>query len=446
MADFVTLEIRVEKRSVASQKAFGIAEAGLEYYKWRLAHFPQDFQDGTGVAGPYIHPYYDPQGGQIGQFSLEIAPSVLCGQAQWVDITSQGQTTEFPAVRRILKSRYTRPSVASYATIVNTNVWAGSDRIIKGRYHSNGGIRMDGTNDSLVTSALANWNCTPSFGCSSPFETKSGVFGAGAGGGQGLWQFPVEPIDFNLISQDLTQIKSLAQTRGVYVPRPADIGYPTAKGYRVIFNADGTITINIVRNTTWVRAYNIQDDGTYTWYRSYEVISQEAFYQTYTLPVSCSAMFFEGDIWIEGTVNGKMTIVSANLIDASIDTSVILNNNITYANTLSGLTVIGEKNVRVPLYSPDTMTLNGIFVAQKGYFGRDHYETGHTPWHIREKMILKGSIVSNKRIGTQWTSGGNIVSGYRNRDESYDSALATAPPPLTPFTDDEYKFVKWEEL
>lgn len=444
IADFVTLEIRTQARSIASQRAFAVAEAGLEYYRWRLAHFPADFQDGTGGVGPYVHSYQDPQGGVIGQFSLEITPSIFCGETQWVDITSTGDTTEFPNMKKTLRSRFTRPSVASYATIVNTNVLVGSGRTIKGRYHSNGGIRMEGTNDSLVTSAVSTWNCTPSFGCGSPFEVKPGVFGSGPGGAQGLWQFPVEPIDFTLISQDLANIKSIAQARGVYIPRPQESGYPTAKGYRVIFNVDGTVTVNVVRNTTWVWACAIQDSGNCAWYKSYEVISQEALYNTYTLPADCPAVFVEGDTWMEGTVAGKKTVVSANLIDGNIDTSVILNGNIAYANTSSGLTVIGEKNVRIALYSPDQLTLNGIFIAQKGYFGRDYYQIGHTPWHIRTKMTLKGSIISNKRIVILW--GGANMSGYINRDESYDAALATAPPPLTPFTDDEYEFVKWEEL
>ena len=443
MADFVTLEARTAKRTIASQRAFNIAEAGLEYYKWRLAHFPNDFQDGTGGAGPYIHPYYDPQGGQMGQFSLAITPHNSCAKAQWVDIISTGETLEFPTVKKKLQGRYARPSIAKYAFITNEGVWLGPTEIARGLFHSNKGIRMDGINDSLVTSALATWNCTPSFGCGSPFQVKPGIFGSGVGGAQGLWKFPVAPIDFTLISGDLVQIKQAAQTSGVYIPRPSDIGYPSAKGYHIIFNNDGTITVNVVKTTQFVYAYSPE---THKDYKSYEVINQEAFYNTYTLPASCSAMFLEGDVWMEGQVNGKLIIASANLIDANIDTSVILNNNITYASTGSGLTVIAERNIRIPLYSPNVMTLNGIFVAQKGFFGRDFYDQGHTPWHIRQQLNIKGTLLSNLQSVTQWVNGGNTTSGYKIEDNIYDSLLATAPPPLTPFTDSDYKFVKWEEL
>ena len=84
-------------------------------------------------------------------------------------------------------------------------------------------------------------------------------------------------------------------------------------------------------------------------------------------------------------------------------------------------------------------------MAQKGRFGRDHYTA--SPWYDRAKMEIYGSIVSKKRVGTQWTySGGGFASGYRIREDSYDRKLMENPPPMTPFSDDEYSFIKWEEM
>jgi hypothetical protein len=37
--------------------ALNVAEAGIEYYRWHLAHGPEDYQDGTGHTGPYTHSY-----------------------------------------------------------------------------------------------------------------------------------------------------------------------------------------------------------------------------------------------------------------------------------------------------------------------------------------------------------------------------------------------------
>ena len=56
------------------ERAEQIAEAGVEYYRWHLAHSPSDFQDGTGVAGPYVHDFFDRNDQKIGEFSLSITP------------------------------------------------------------------------------------------------------------------------------------------------------------------------------------------------------------------------------------------------------------------------------------------------------------------------------------------------------------------------------------
>ena len=64
--------IKASRESFYREQAFEIAEAGIEYYRWHLAHNPTDFQDGTGASGPYIHAYYDKDGVRIGQFELTI--------------------------------------------------------------------------------------------------------------------------------------------------------------------------------------------------------------------------------------------------------------------------------------------------------------------------------------------------------------------------------------
>ena len=74
---FVSLAVSFLNLSVRAQneaQAQAIAEAGIEYYKWHLAYAPQDFTDGTGKPGPYVHQYYNETGADIGQFSLSIIP------------------------------------------------------------------------------------------------------------------------------------------------------------------------------------------------------------------------------------------------------------------------------------------------------------------------------------------------------------------------------------
>jgi hypothetical protein len=448
---FIFSQHKAQIKKALKEEAMQIAEAGVNYYKWHLAHFPNDLQDGTGGAGPYEHEYFDPEGGAIGKFSLEIDGQSQCDNITAVDIISTGWTYKDSSLKRTVKTRYSRPSVAEFAYIIDDNVWAGSDREIKGRYHSNGGIRMDGENDSLVTSAKETWNCTSSFGCNPPYEVKPGIFGDGEGQGKGLWSFPAEPVDFIGLSVDLTQMKSAAQNFGVYFPPPKDIGYPSGKGYHVIFQNNGTFDVYVITDLSPVYGYHLEGENLIgEW--EYQVIDNEVFYQNYQIPSGCGLIFFEDDLWVEGTVQGKTTIVSGDLINPNEDTDVWIAGNIDYTTLdgTDGLLVVGENNILIPLYSPDNMELRGIFMAQKGHFGRNLYTCSYSPYDQRSNLEINGSIVSKGRVGTKWGywawwCGGSTWSGYNNRENSYDRKLMTDPPPLTPYSDDEYNFVKWEE-
>jgi len=450
---------RLNKEKVAKELSFQIAEAGLQYYKWHLAHYPDDLQDGTGEQGPYEHEYYDPQGGAIGKFSLEISGQEECGILTSAMITSTGWSYEYPEVKRVIRVKHSRPSVAEFAYLIDDNVWAGADREIKGRYHSNKGIRMDGENDSLVTSATDEWACTDSFGCEiCPSDCYvqdwscycPGVFGSGEGQEQGLWQFPpefsVEEIKFENIAIDLDKMASASKNFGEYFPPLPTPEHPSGRGYHLVLKNTGEYDLYVITDLDAVYGHSLEGDH---W--DYHIIEQETLIaQNQSLPENCNLIFVEDDLWIEGEVKGKITVASADLTNPNTDTDVILNGNLTYAtqNGADGILVVGEDDILIPLYSPDQMELDGIFLAQKGHFGRNHYYCGwYWPWCDREKLEIKGSIVSKGRVGTQWTyNDGSFASGYRKRENTYDRRLMTNPPPLTPYSDNEFEFVKWEEV
>ena len=442
----------VEKRSQLSKErrevALNLAEAGLEYYRWHLAHWPSDLQDGTGAAGPYVHIVPDPEGGELGNFALSIGGTTACGKVTDVQITSVGTATADPIFKRTLTARYTRPSVADYSHIVNANVWAGSDRVINGPYHSNGGVRMDGVHNAEVTSGVATWLCSSTFGCS-PSATQSGVWGAGST--PSLWGYPKPSIDFNGISVDLVALKGYATSSGRYLAPSGNYGY------RIVFNSNGTFTSYRVTGTTQVWGYTTEDG----WVQERPVITAMTATTTPTIPSGCPVIFVEDNVWLEGTVNGKVTLAAADVTQSNVDRSIVIPNNITYASTTGhGLTVIGEDNVYIGLNTPSTMSISGIFIAQKGRFGRNHYcasecDSSHSgseglpsnldPYVTRTTLNTTGSVVSNGRVGTKWTSGGTFISGYNQRNDTYDRSLASSPPPFTPPTSDDYKFVLWQE-
>src|SRR5947209_1448221 len=66
--------IKASRRSVTREQSIQVAEAGIDYYRWHLAHAQGDYQDGTATSGPYVHIFYDKTGMRIGTYTLAITP------------------------------------------------------------------------------------------------------------------------------------------------------------------------------------------------------------------------------------------------------------------------------------------------------------------------------------------------------------------------------------
>ena len=79
LAGFVLMTNKAQTASTDRAKAFSIAEAGLEYYRWFLAHNPGDITNGTGQPGPYLIPYNDPEAALEGTITLDIEGNTQCG-------------------------------------------------------------------------------------------------------------------------------------------------------------------------------------------------------------------------------------------------------------------------------------------------------------------------------------------------------------------------------
>ena len=442
---YIVTQSKVVEQRYELDLTSDIAEAGLNYYKWYLAHYPNDVTNGTGLPGPYVHTYYDPEGGAIGEFSLQIASTTYCGDVASLDVQSTG-TLFGSDVQRTISARYARPTVAEYAFIINSNVWAGSSLNIVGPYHSNQGIRMDGTNNSTVTSGVTTWSCTATFGCS-PTSNRAGVFTTTGNANPLLFSYPSTPINFNNLTIDLANIQNRAQNNGgIYIPPSGNFGY------RVTFNGNGTVTF---RRVTQVRSYDAYsqelDDHT-----ERNIIQTSTAYSTHTINANCPLIYVADKVWLEGVVDQKVTIAAAGTDNYGNDPDLILQGNITYADPANdGLLAVGENNVLLGVDVPDTMNISGIFGAQKGRFGRNDYNYAdlpnpsgpldYRPYYERQTLNMTGTVVSNGRVGTQWVSGTTFQSGFRNRNNTYDRNLVDSPPPLVPNTSDVYEFIEWRE-
>ena len=102
--------------------------------------------------------------------------------------------------------------------------------------------------------------------------------------------------------------------------------------------------------------------------------------------------------------------------------SVFLAGNITYATNdgSSGLTIVAEDSVLIPLNVPDSMTVHGIFVAQGGLYGRNYYTNSYNCNH----GYCVGSTWASYVTRSQLTTEGSVVSKLVPRG----SAAATPFP------------------
>ena len=235
-------KINLLRLTITREKAFQIAEAGINYYQWHLVKFTDDYQDGTGSSGPYLHDYVDFDTQEtIGQFSLVITPPLLGSTI--VKVQSTGWTNDNPGVKRVITATYGIPSLAQYSLLANDGIAAYyATEVFSGRIHSNNGIRFDAIGNAPIESAKNTYTCMSWQGGGCP-TTKNGVWGSASQDVQNLWQFPVPAVDFSSLTSDLADMKSAANSGGIYLPPSGQ------KGYSLVFNGNGTVSVYVVKKT-----------------------------------------------------------------------------------------------------------------------------------------------------------------------------------------------------
>lgn len=417
---------RTAQKEQNLKRAFNIAEAGINYYKWRLAHLPGD----SGGAGTYD--YKDPLGSDIGKFKLEVTPP--SGGSTIITVKSTGTLNNDIATWGQVEAKFGKRAFSDYAFLSNTDAWFGEGEEVSGKMHTNGGIRMDGESDSTIDSSRETYRCYPYHGCTSPYQIKPGVWGSGEN--PALWRFPptyqIAPFDFNKISIDLGNMKTLAQDQEKY------IGPSGAWGWHIKFNLGGTFSLYKV---TQVYAY-YGYDNTDGWKIRYLDIRTQAASGTYNIPTS-GIIFVEDTAWVSGELDQRVTLAAANLTGTGSDKSIVIHNNITYKekNGSAVLGLIAQKDVLLPKKAPDKLEIDAALLAQKGHVYYYYFTS-----NIKSLIELYGTIITNTVWTWSWVSGGDtIVSGYRKTETTYDNYLTFAPPPHFP-TRDEYEMISWREI
>ncbi len=444
LAGFLGTVLRATAAQTAREHALQIAEAGTEYYRWHLAHDPDDFQDGTGAAGPYVHDFTDAAGRKIGEFSLEITPPPLGSTV--VVVKSVGTYLGTTTAERAVEVTMAIPSVARYAVAADEEVRIGEGTITEGPVHGNSGVRFDGIARNVVSSARdvyddPDHNGGNEFGVHthvSPADPlppaavpdRSDIFTVGR-------EFPVPAIDFAGMITDLAAIKTKAQQAGHYYNASGK------QGYRIVLKANDTYDLYQVKtkNTPASQCKNVQGDADWDLW----TIKTQTLLGNYAFPGN-GLIFFEDNVWVEGTVTtARLTIAAARFPDAPGQRrDIIVNSDINYGaeDGSAVLGLIAQNSVNVGLSSDANLEIDAAMVAQHGRVGRHYYSSSCGTGYTRSSIRTYGSIVSAERYGFAWTDG----TGYQSRSIVYDPHLLYAPPPEFPLTTDEYEVVGWREV
>ena len=461
------MSVRVARHSEAREQALQIAEAGIDYYRWHLAHAESDYQDGTGAAGPYVHDYNNKNDVKIGTFSLAITPPPL--GSTLVTITSTGSVLSDPTVGRTIQTKLAKPSFAKYAVASNDFEWE-EDVEIFGPYHTNGGIHFSSNvlAHNVVTSARVTitdpdygnraWGayyCVSAPGCSGagddpvppnpvptppPIPTANpAVFAAGR-------QIGVPALDFAGLLADLADIKTSAQAGGKYYA-PSGV-----LGYHIILKPTGTfdikkVTALVAVSQACINDSKFMDPGGGSWSIQTETLDPA----DTDVPYPANGLIFvEDNVWVNGTINGaRLVVAAARFPDApATRANITVNADIRYTN-FDGTDVIGliaQNYIRAGLISPDVLHIDGVLMAQTGAVWRDYYPVGNCGGTgLRTRIEIMGSVISAIRYNFSYWCG-YWCSGYQRYVLTYDPQLLFAPPPSFPLTTDKYQIMSWDEI
>ncbi len=396
-----------------SERALEVAEAGVNYYLWHLAHNPSDYQDGgIGGAGPsygpYAHNYYDNDGNLLGTYKLTITPP--SNGSTIATVQSIGQVTGLPGSRTVL-AQLGQPSFSNYIFLSNTELNFSATSTTTGPVFSNVGIQFNGTNNGPVTAARRTYV--------SAYDgnTHAGVWGAG--GPTSQWAYPVPSIDFTSVTVNLSNLQTLAQASGgVYLNGSG------ALGWYLSLRSDGTIDIYKVTSETGAGI-------------------TKTFVRNQAAPTN-GILFSTENLWLSGTNwPGRITIAAAKLPDNSATRKTIkLVDNLTYA-AKDGSAVIGlvaQADIFVPAYVPNTLEINAAVLAQYGSVGYDTSNGG-----LKASFTLYGGIAQNQNnYGFKTLGCGSYCTGFPTTAYNFDSHLIYAPPPQFPTTGN-YSVLNWRE-
>lgn len=430
--------------------AMEIAEAGVNYYLWRLSHFNTDYCDGQSCVGnatigygPYNHDYTDVGGHKIGTYSLKIFPP--SADSSTVRVESIGMVNGRRLQRKII-CELGMPSFTKYTLFSqpqapsgsykdkSPELWVGPNEKITGSAFVNmGGIYNQGEITKDAYSTLETFDSIPG-GDGLPGVAGPGVFG-------GAKIYPTTPVDINKLSVDIDAIRDDAAAGNGFYRNASG-----SNGYSIVLKADN---FDLYRVTQYYGSFDVgsvnnADDLS---------VKSRTLLGTYDYPAS-GVMAFEDNVWVSGTINNKkITILAADPEETRKNflKNIIITDNIKYTN-YNGLDKIGlitQQNILVARKAPTNLEIDAAMIAATAtdsVIRIKAYCSPNTTCLSDHKTKIKvfGSLAH--RGGLLWTIdyGGGKWSGYQATETVIDEANVLNPPPKFPLTG-SYQILSWRE-
>lgn len=477
--------------NVQSQKAFNIAEAGINYYLWHLSHNANDYKDGQTTPttpdpelgyGPYEHNYIDDNAINQGTFTLWIKPHG--NGSTLVDVRAIGKVKN-TNITRTIQTQIGAASFANYAVVSDSALWFGNTEATDGPVHSNMGIRMDGSSNDIISSVNSTYTPSDSVGgdgsshpgvwCSTSVTTPVDC----ATRNKSDWIYPTTSVDFNQVSGSLCNLKKIglaanASTASLATQSNACSQTPTtrtssylpqrsssanaSRGYLIQLNPDGTYDLYTVNN----------ENDTQTTYGA--ALNTAAVATGITIPAS-GVVFAEDNVWVRTnpTYHGRVTIAAGRLATSN-GANITVADDLVYStkNGADAIGLVAENSVFIAPYAAPasgdfTLEVNAAMLAQSGdVLARSNYNFSNTTcargWTgANQRLNFYGSVATRQTWTWSWqrsdtcgdtaydSASGYYISGFKNNTTQYDYNLLYAPPPSYPITGG-YKILVWREV
>jgi len=154
-----------------------------------------------------------------------------------------------------------------------------------------------------------------------------------------------------------------------------------------------------------------------------------------------------GDVFVGGTLDGRVTIVTDRDINITNHT-VYTDDPKTNSHSDDALGLIAKGDIIVKPSCPNNLKIyahmiaSGIDSTRSGSFGVENYNSGSP----RGTLYVHGGIVQDTRgaVGTFNPSTGQTVTGY-DKNYTFDTRFITNPPPQYPPLSDRLLFQNWKD-